>query len=993
MVLKNVIKDIASQRAPGVANRPRTRLAVGLLCLVCLSMIGLQVWREWVAYDIQVRETSTSLSNLATSLVRQADDTFEIADTALLGIVQQLDNGGMSGPALAHLDTTLKARAVGFPRFRDIVVLGKDGNWLASSLKKQGTNLAYRTYFQHHRSALDEGPFIGPPIKSIVTGQWILTVSRGIRDADGQFAGVVLAVIDQPYFVKQYAAYNLGRDATVSLLRTDGILLARNPPDEMAIGANLSSGAVFQKLRESPVGDYRTKALTDGVQRVSGYSRSTHFPILMVAAISDEQALSDWGADAITHMGIVLGLMVIIGLLVMHLLRQTGRAYVAQVSSRESEASFRLLAEHASDMISRFGRDGTRLYVSPAVQSIFGVRPQDVGGRNLLDLVHPEDVDAVAAFQNRLRQATVLSDSIVFRVQHPDRGEVWVEANARSLVDPETMAPDGFVSVIRDVTDRHRLAAERERHMHELHKANIELDRLARHFAKARDVAERANRAKSRFLAGMSHELRTPLNGILGYAQLLGLEGGLNPKQTMRVDAMLTAGQHLLQMIHCVLDLSEIENERVELQIEPVTLRQIGDACLDLIRPAAETKGLSLAFAVEPDVPLSTMADPARLRQVLLNLLGNAVKFTHTGAVTLRLRMMDPATLVFEVADTGPGIPADQKHRLFQEFDRLDGADVKAIEGAGLGLSLAAGLAGLMDGRLVHQDNPGGGSLFWLEMPLRAVAGQAVAPGKAAEPAPTAGTARLLRVLVVDDVAMNRDIAAAFITSAGHKVVCAGGGAEAVTAAAEADFDIIMMDIRMPEVDGLEATRRIRALGGARARVPVIAMTAQAFSEQVEECREAGMTGHLAKPFTVDTILAALAQGVAPAQPMAAAVPEAKPPVVLDLAELNRTTAMLPAEAVEGHLRTIAEKAQALLDGLSEAGALHHTGIWLAAATHALAGSSGMFGFARLAATGFQFERAIRKDASAAEDLAEDLRQVLRATLREIEGQCLRVAG
>jgi CheY-like chemotaxis protein len=275
-------------------------------------------------------------------------------------------------------------------------------------------------------------------------------------------------------------------------------------------------------------------------------------------------------------------------------------------------------------------------------------------------------------------------------------------------------------------------------------------------------------------------------------------------------------------------------------------------------------------------VPRRVTTDPARLRQVLLNLLGNAVKYTPAGEVHLRLSVVgEPATprLRFEVADTGPGIRAELRHLLFEEFERLEASAAAGIEGAGLGLSLARRLAAVLGGGLGHQENPGGGSIFWLELPW-AEAADAPAPARASEFAdlppgasPAAPRRRAApRVLVVDDIEMNRDIASAFIRSAGYEVVCAECGEDAVASAAASEFLVVLMDVRMPGMDGLEATRRIRALTVPGRQVPIVALTAQVFTEQIEACRQAGMDTHLAKPFTLQTLLGAIERGVAAAQ-------------------------------------------------------------------------------------------------------------------------------
>ena len=675
---------------------------------------------------------------------------------------------------------------------------------------------------------------------------------------------------------------------------------------------------------------------------------------------------------------------------------------------RESEAGFRLLTEHASDMVSRVGPDGVRRYVSPAAARLFGTPPETLLGRGMLERVVPEDRSAVEASALRLLRGAVQEESVAFRVLHPERGEVSVEATARILRDPVTGALDGYVAVTRDVTTRRRLEAEREArareaHARELERSNSELERLAQHLTRARDEAERANRAKSRFLAGMSHELRTPLNGILGYAQLLHLEGGLSAMQKARVEAMLDAGRHLLEMINQVLDLSEVETERAELRTSEVDLHQVAHACLDLVRPVAERKALSLSMAAAPGTPRLLTTDPTRLRQVLVNLLGNAVKFTAKGWIELRMRVVEGGgALRIEIADTGPGIPADSSHRLFNDFERL-GAQAGPIEGAGLGLALSARLAKMLGGCLGHEDNPGGGSVFWLELPVIAheatepVLGMALSCDLSEAQAVPTIPARCLRVLLVDDVAMNRDVAAAFLQAAGHEITCVEGGAEAVVAAAASDFDVILMDVHMPEVDGLKATRHIRALTGPRGQVPIIALTAHAFAEQEAECRRAGMDGHLSKPFAPDALFAAVARAgaagrkrteahittaeVAPVPPTAAYGAEI---AVLDVAAMECTTAFLTPEAVTSYLRSTSERSEVLLGRLRAPNALAGDTGDLAEAAHALAGSAGMFGFKRLATVARGFERAVQTGASDLRAVTDGLAAAIEASLPEM---------
>jgi light-regulated signal transduction histidine kinase (bacteriophytochrome)/CheY-like chemotaxis protein len=375
-----------------------------------------------------------------------------------------------------------------------------------------------------------------------------------------------------------------------------------------------------------------------------------------------------------------------------------------------------------------------------------------------------------------------------------------------------------------------------------------------------------ASRAKSAYLAGMSHELRTPLNGILGYAQLLSSEGSLSAVQARRVGAMMAAGTHLLHIIGGVLELSEIEADHAVFDPVAFDARAVAAECLELVRPMAADKHLSLTLDTAPEVPTQIITDPTRFRQILLNLLSNAVKYTNAGHVDLRLRIAaDGVSLRIDVIDSGPGIDVAKRHRLFQAFQQL-GPIIDAGRGStGLGLAITARLVALLGGCLGHKENPLGGSIFWLELPLfDAAPVRPLAKPQVAAPAPTPTVReRALRILVADDSGINRDIAHAFLRAAGHQVAFAEDGLEAVAAAAANDFDLILMDVCMPRMSGIEATRKIRALAGPRGRVPIVALTAQVFADQIEECRGASMDEHLAKPFTREGLLAAVDKGLA----------------------------------------------------------------------------------------------------------------------------------
>jgi signal transduction histidine kinase/HPt (histidine-containing phosphotransfer) domain-containing protein len=546
-------------------------------------------------------------------------------------------------------------------------------------------------------------------------------------------------------------------------------------------------------------------------------------------------------------------------------------------------------------------------------------------------------------------------------------------------------------SIVGAVTQR-ELRMRLDQSLRELTEANAVLEQevTTRKAAEAKlraakDAADEASRAKTRFVAMVTHELRTPLNGILGYAELLRLEGGLTGLQEERVGAMMQAGQHLLKMIERVLDFATIETGRIELHPVDVVVRDLTEACMTFIGPLATERGLRLRMVSSYDTPLQILADPARLRQVLLNLLSNAVKYTPAGSV--ELRMLAGAVqggLRLEIADTGPGINDTGRDRLFQEFERLDATT--SVEGAGLGLAIASQIIALMGGEIGYLPNPGGGSMFWVELPPADVAASS-SPAVTPATAPASPTGK--NILLVDDVAMNRDVIGSFLRHAGHEVLAVDGGQEAVRLASRQAFDLILMDLRMPEMDGLEATRCIRALPAPRGWIPIIALTAHAFPEQVAECRAAGMDGHIAKPVQYATLMQAIADAVGgvlstwrshspPPPPIDAEQPS---PIGFDRTVFGQMCELLPRDEIATNLQLLRAQQEhilRLLDEPSQPALLTET-------AHTLASAAGMFGFAALSTAARSFERALTLDAPDTDQLARQVRDETQAGLAAVD--------
>jgi PAS domain S-box-containing protein len=952
----NAARDRRAPRADRVA---QWRLVAGgaaavLLPLALMAESSIRLSERIVIEDAQDRVSTTSavsaelvqkqMEGLA-QLVGSYAERRLLADSLGNGTEETFDDRAVQ----RHLEQ-LRAAAPGVSSVLLTDARGRVGVQYPATSDLIGQDLSYRDWY--HEALRTGRPYISEAYAASITGpdRVVAAASPVRRVSDARVLGVLVAVYDLRAI--QAFAEDLAGAQGVRLRITDqhGTVVAApgTGDDGTLIGAAGEPGVV-QALRG--VESLGTVEDDDGAEILAAYAPVRGLGWTVTAQVPTATAYASVSRLRATVLAValLLGQVLLAGLLMMARVQRQRQA--AERTLEEREQSTSAILEAAADAFVSIDENGSVLSWSHQAESLFGWTAQEALGTSLSRLIIPpalrEQHEAGVHRFVTTGESTILGLRVEVTAVHRDGHEFPVElATWQSEVGGNRV----FSAFVHDISDRKEYEAQ---------------------LAAARDEALETSRVKTEFLSMMSHELRTPMNGVMGMTSLL-LGTELTPEQRDYAETVRNSADSLLALLNDILDLSKVEADRLELEDLDFDLHQVVRDVVHLLRVGADQKGIALTAAIDDDVPLALRGDPGRLRQVLLNLVGNAIKFTALGSVHLRV-LTDRApqaegtptegvALRFEIADTGIGIAPEALGHVFESFSQADASTTRRYGGTGLGLAISQRLVALFGGEIGVESELGAGSTFWFT--ARFLAGTPVVPSARSESTGRPGRpdARPSLILVVDDNATNQRIAVAMLQKLGHRADVAADGAEAVSAWASVPYDLILMDCRMPVMDGYEATRAIRAAEGAGRRMPIVAMTASAMVDDRERCLEAGMDDFLSKPVqpgdlheTVNHWLTGPAAGAGRApvdadRPVTPGPPVLDPDIVAELTSIGKDFVVsLVEEFGAGLPAQIAAIRSAATEGDAER---------LARSAHALRGSAANLGGARVAEVCARLEEA-----------------------------------